>query len=189
MTQHQRTIRIIPAWESTRQFTALVLTTILLVSSIPSVLFAQAEIEINKEETRGQGSETPPPTIQEPGSEVKEQRQVRVQRRIGNPMGEIFKDTLYGALTGLLVGGILVAIDSKDSDATRRKLSTSTAVGAGVGLLYGVFVVTSMERQVAAIEWDRERFVFNVPQIGVTFNGPKGHQNIGVETALLRAHF
>lgn len=194
MTQPDRIIRLTPPRESTRRFIALGLMALFLVSSIPATLFAQAEIEINKEETREQGSETLPPPSSPPATEgtdsaVREQRKVHVERRIGNPMAEIFKNTLYGALTGLLVGGILIAIDSEDSDERRSKLSTSTAVGAGVGLLYGVFVVTSMERQVAAIEWDGERLALNMPRVGVALTGRKGNQSIEAETTLLRVRF
>jgi hypothetical protein len=195
MTQRDRIIRLTPPLESTRRFIALGLMALFLVSSIPATLFAQAEIEINKEETREQGSETLPSPPSSPATEgtesgaVREQRKVHVERRIGNPMAEIFKNTLYGALTGLLVGGILIAIDSEDSDERRSKLSTSTAVGAGVGLLYGVFVVTSMERQVAAIEWDGERLALNMPRVGVALTGQKGNQSIGAETAFLRVRF
>jgi hypothetical protein len=195
MTQCDNIIRFNPPWESAQRFIAAALTAVFLVSSIPATLFAQSEIEIQKEETTEQGAETsPPPTSPPPieetqSSEVREQRKVRVERKVGNPMAEIFKNTFYGALTGLLVGGILIAIDSEDSDERRKKLSTATAVGAGVGLLYGVFVVTSLERQVAAVEWDRERFAFNMPRVGVTLTGRKGNQAIAVETALLRVRF
>lgn len=192
MTQRNSIDRISPPRESTRRFIALGLMTLFLVSSLPATLFAQSEIEINKEETReqGTGTETPPPVIEESETtEMKEQRKVRIERRIGNPMAEIFKNTFYGALTGLLVGGILIAIDSEDADERRSKLSTATAVGAGVGLLYGVFVVTSLERQVAALEWDGEQFALNMPRVGVTLTGQKGNQALGAEMALLKVRF
>ena len=175
--------------ESTRRFIALSLTVLFLVSSIPSILLAESEIEIRKEENMERGTEVPPPAVEETDrSEETERREVRVERRIGNPMAELFKNTFFGALTGVLVGGILVAIDNEDAS---RKLSTSAAVGAGVGLLYGAYVITSLEQQTAALEWENERFALNVPDVNVrvlSVEKPET-QEIAVGTSLLKIRF
>ncbi len=51
----------------------------------------------------------------------------RAERHGDAPMVRLFRDTWWGMLTGLLVGGIMVALNS---DNSREKLSTSAAVGA-----------------------------------------------------------
>lgn len=110
--------------------------------------------------------------------------------KLENPMAEIFKDTFFGALTGLLIGGILVASDS-DHDDVGPKLSTSSAIGAGVGLLYGAYVVASLESQTAALEWDGERFALRTPRVGIhLLSARQGErQEIALETSLLKIRF
>jgi len=193
MSQRIYTVYVRPLRESTRRLIALALTVIFLVSAIPpTFVAAQSEIEIQKEERREEGLESPPPAIEEDTerSEERERRKVRIKREIGNPMAEIFKDTFFGALTGLLIGGILVASDS-DRDDVGPKLSTSAAIGAGVGLLYGAYVVASLESQTAALEWDGERFALNAPRIGVrTLSAGEGEdQRIALGTTLLKIRF
>ncbi len=192
MAQPIHTICVSPRWESMRRLLALALTAIFLVSAIPpTFVAAQSEIEIQKEERREEGSESPPPEAEDTErSQERERREVRIKREIGNPMAEIFKDTFFGALTGLLIGGILVASDS-DHDDVGRKLSTSAAIGAGVGLLYGAYVVASLESQTAALEWDGERFALNAPRVGARLlsAGQGGNPHLALETSLLKVRF
>lgn len=176
--------------ETIRRLIALALTMLFFVSSIPpTFVAAQSEIEIQKEERREEGSESPPPEFEDTErSQERERRQVRIKREIGNLMAEVFKDTFFGALTGLLIGGILVGIDNDDAT---RKLSTSAAVGVGVGLLYGAYVLTSLERQTAALEWNGEQFALNAPRVGVRLlpAGRGENQRLALETTLLKIHF
>lgn len=192
MAQPIHTIYVSPRWESMRRLLALALTAIFLVSAIPpTFVAAQSEIEIQKEERREEGSESPPPEVEDTErSQERERREVRIKREIGNPMAEIFKDTFFGALTGLLIGGILVASDS-DHDDVGRKLSTSAAIGAGVGLLYGAYVVASLESQTAALEWDGERFALNAPRVGARLRSAGRGENphLALETSLLKVRF
>ena len=54
--------------------------------------------------------------------------------------GGIFKDTLYGGGTGLLLGGLYVV--SQDSDDKGKIIANSALGGAGLGLVLGIVEVS-----------------------------------------------
>jgi hypothetical protein len=64
--------------------------------------------------------------------------QVRVERHgTENPMIEVFKSTIYGALAGLVVGGAIEwASEDSDGDAVKWGFITGTFVGLGFGLYW-----------------------------------------------------
>jgi hypothetical protein len=64
---------------------------------------------------------------------------VNVERRgAENPMQEVAKSVLYGALAGVVVGGAIALVDDSgdDGDFIRWGLAGGTVVGLGVGIWY-----------------------------------------------------
>ena len=68
-----------------------------------------------------------------------------------NPMVEVFRSTVYGALAGLVVGGA-IALAAKDSDATDDILRWSIVGGTAVGLGAGIYWVTKRPQPSALLE-------------------------------------
>jgi len=55
-----------------------------------------------------------------------------------NPTGVIFRSTLYGAGTGLVLGGAYALVDEGDDPSTGSILAWGVAGGAAAGFLIGV---------------------------------------------------
>lgn len=55
----------------------------------------------------------------------------------------VFKDTLYGAATGLLISGIALA--ASEHGDTRQYLTTGASIGAGFGVGLAAFELTTRE--------------------------------------------
>jgi uncharacterized membrane protein len=72
-----------------------------------------------------------------PAAPVRETRTVSEQRDQGSFMGTVAKDTLYGALTGVLVGGAIYFIGGRDTAPVNVAYwaAGGALVGAGVGLV------------------------------------------------------
>jgi hypothetical protein len=71
-----------------------------------------------------------------------------VEKRQGeaNPAAVIFRSTLYGAGTGLVLGGAYALIEEDDDPSTGEILKWGTAGGAAAGFLIGlVYVITRSE--------------------------------------------
>jgi hypothetical protein len=67
-----------------------------------------------------------------------------------NPMVEIARSTMYGALAGTLVGGALaLASDAHDGSAVKWGFVVGTFVGAG----YGFYSVSTRPQPSALLEW------------------------------------
>jgi len=66
-----------------------------------------------------------------------------------NPMVEIARSVFYGALAGLVVGG---AIELAAADASGQPIRWGIVAGTGVGLVAGVYFVTSRPQPSAMIE-------------------------------------
>jgi len=66
-----------------------------------------------------------------------------------NPMVEIARSVFYGALAGLVVGG---AIELAAEDASGQPIRWGIVAGTGVGLVAGVYFVTSRPQPSAMLE-------------------------------------
>jgi hypothetical protein len=77
------------------------------------------------------------PVAQAPATSSKETRTVTEERDQGSFMGTVAKDTLYGALTGVIVGGAIYFISGRDTrPVTVAYWGAGGALfGAGVGLV------------------------------------------------------
>lgn len=91
-----------------------------------------------------------------------------------NPAKVIFLATLYGAGTGLALGGAYALIDNGDDPGTGEILRWGTAGGAATGLLIGlVYVMTRSEPEgsadeVGLLELDGTDTGFAVPTVRMT---------------------
>jgi len=68
-----------------------------------------------------------------------------VEKREGeaNPAAVLFRSTLYGAGTGLVLGGAYALVEEDDDPSTGEILKWGTAGGAAAGFLIGlVYVIT-----------------------------------------------
>jgi hypothetical protein len=77
------------------------------------------------------------PVAQAPATSSKETRTVTEERDQGSFMGTVAKDTLYGALTGVVVGGAIYFISGQDTRPVTVAYwaAGGALVGAGVGLV------------------------------------------------------
>ena len=69
-----------------------------------------------------------------------------------NPMVEVFKSTIYGALTGAVVGGVIVLAAQGDSDTDRDIMRWSIVSGTVVGLGVGFYFVAKRPQPAAMLE-------------------------------------
>jgi hypothetical protein len=77
---------------------------------------------------------------------------VNIERRgAENPMVEIFKSTVYGALAGLVVGGA-VALAVNDEDSTSDIFRWSIVGGTMVGLGAGIYFVAKRPQPAGLLE-------------------------------------
>ncbi|GBE36066.1 hypothetical protein BMS3Bbin07_00205 [bacterium BMS3Bbin07] len=91
--------------------------------------------------------------------------------------GEIvYRDALYGAVVGAILGGAIYLVDQDDFAA---KLGMGVAVGTLGGLVFGV----AETRSFVEIRKDNVRFALPLPMI------QKKHSGILYSTSLLRVDF
>ena len=77
---------------------------------------------------------------------------VNVERQgAENPMVEVFRSTVYGALAGLVVGGA-IALAVNDEDATGDIFRWSIVGGTVVGLGAGIYFVSKRPQPSALLE-------------------------------------
>ena len=69
-----------------------------------------------------------------------------------NPMVEVFKSTMYGALTGAVVGGVIVLAAQGDSDTDRDIMRWSIVAGTAIGLGAGFYFVAKRPQPSALLE-------------------------------------
>jgi hypothetical protein len=69
-----------------------------------------------------------------------------------NPMVEIFKSTVYGALAGLVVGGAIALAAQGDEDTTGNIFRWSIVGGTAVGLGAGIYFVSKRPQPSALLE-------------------------------------
>jgi hypothetical protein len=100
------------------------------------------------------------PAAQAPATSSKETRTVSEERDQGSFMGTVAKDTLYGALTGVIVGGAIYFISGQDTrPVTVAYWGAGGALfGAGVGLVEVMIrqnrheeAISFMDRKVAHV--------------------------------------
>jgi hypothetical protein len=91
-----------------------------------------------------------------------------------NPMVEIFRSTIYGALAGVVVGGaIALATDGSDGDEDVMRWSIVT--GTAVGLAYGIYWVNRRPQPSAMLELEGgDLHVRPLPGVSLA-GGPKLH--------------
>ena len=77
-----------------------------------------------------------------------------------NPMVEIFKSTIYGALAGAVVGGA-IALAVQDEDSTDEILRWSIVSGTMVGLGAGIYFVARRPQPSGLLELDEGRLGLN----------------------------
>ncbi len=94
----------------------------------------------------------------------------------------IFTDSLYGGLTGTLVGGAVLAFTKKPGDHLDY-LGYGAAVGVLTGAAYGIGR--------AMVEMDRGRVSFSVPTVIPDFGetNSKGQTPLTITANLLRGKF
>lgn len=101
--------------------------------------------------------------------------QVVEQREEKNPGGIIFKSILYGAGSGLLLGGAYALIEDDEDIDTADCLKWGAAIGAGGGLAIGlIYLATRPEpkgdvEEIGATRDDEDDFQVAL-QPGLTFN-------------------
>jgi hypothetical protein len=98
------------------------------------------------------------------GAQVVEQRESEA-----NPSVAIFRATLYGAGTGLLVGGAIALVEEDDGMSTGEILSWSVAGGTLAGLLVGLVYVATRRGP----EGDAEEVGANEGRAGPHFEAPR----------------
>jgi hypothetical protein len=100
---------------------------------------------------------------------------VETRESEGNPVVTVFRGSLYGAGTGLVLGGAWALVESDSQDETWDILKWGTAggaiAGATVGLLYVLFR--------AQPQGDAD-----VVSPAAAFNASNGHVDVGVPTLL-----
>ena len=96
-----------------------------------------------------------------------------------NPMVEVARSTIYGGVTGLLLGGALALAvpDNKDSDYLKWGFVAGTFFGFG----YGLHHIATRPSPQALLELDHGALGWGVPEVAV---GPQG-----LRTSLVRARF
>ena len=85
-----------------------------------------------------------------------------------NPMVEVFKATMYGALTGAVVGGVIVLAAQGDSDTNGDIMRWSIVGGTVVGLGVGFYFVAKRPQPSGLIELKNGALGLHAspPQIG-----------------------
>jgi len=74
------------------------------------------------------------------------------RRGAENPMVEIFKSTVYGALAGLVVGGAIALAAQGDDNTTSNIFRWSIVGGTVVGLGAGIYFVSKRPQPAALLE-------------------------------------
>jgi hypothetical protein len=69
-----------------------------------------------------------------------------------NPASAIFRATLYGAGTGLAVGGAYALIADGDDPSTGEILRWGTALGAGAGVVVGLLYVATRSEPEGSVD-------------------------------------
>jgi hypothetical protein len=69
-----------------------------------------------------------------------------------NPASAIFRATLYGAGTGLAIGGAYALIADGDDPSTGEILRWGTALGAGAGVVVGLLYVATRSEPEGSVD-------------------------------------
>ena len=78
---------------------------------------------------------------------------VNIERQSAeNPMVEIFKSTIYGALTGAVVGGVIVLAANESSDTNGDIMRWSIVAGTVLGLGAGIYFTAKRPQPSALLE-------------------------------------
>jgi hypothetical protein len=80
---------------------------------------------------------------------------VNVERRSAeNPMVEIFRATVYGALTGAVVGGVIVLAAQEDADTNGDIMRWSIVGGTALGLAAGMYFTARRPQPSGLLQFD-----------------------------------
>jgi|SRR5580765_4209619 hypothetical protein len=89
---------------------------------------------------------------------------VNIERQSAeNPMVEIFRSTLYGALTGAVVGGVIMLAAQEDADTNRNILRWSIVSGTVVGLGAGIYFTAKRPQPTGLLEFDDGAVTLHFP--------------------------
>ncbi len=81
---------------------------------------------------------------------------VNIERQSAeNPMVEIFRATIYGALTGAVVGGVIVLAAKSDSDTNQDIMRWSVVAGTALGLGAGIYFTARRPQPSALLEFGK----------------------------------
>ena len=101
---------------------------------------------------------------------------VNVERQgAENPVVEVFKSTMYGALTGAVVGGVIVLAAQGDSDTDGDIMRWSIVAGTAIGLGAGVWFVAKRPQPSALLELKDGSLSLHPAALQI---GPGGAMNI-----------
>jgi hypothetical protein len=93
---------------------------------------------------------------------------VNIERQSAeNPMVEIFKSTIYGALTGAVVGGVIVLAANENADTNRNIMRWSLVAGTVVGLGVGMYFTAKRPQPSSLLEFRNDGLALHAvaPQI------------------------
>ena len=80
---------------------------------------------------------------------------VNVERQSAeNPMVEVFRSTIYGALTGAVVGGVIVLAAKSDADTNGDIMRWSIVGGTLLGLGAGIYFTAKRPQPTGLLEFD-----------------------------------
>lgn len=120
---------------------------------------------------------------------------VETRESESNPVVTVFRGTLYGAGTGLLLGGAYALIESDGADETRDILKWGVAGGAIAGAAVGlVYVLLRPQPRgdadvVGMVDASNGRVSFGVPTVVARRWDTAGRATTAFEARLLQARF
>lgn len=89
---------------------------------------------------------------------------VNIERQSAeNPMVEIFRSTLYGALTGAVVGGVIVLAAQSDSETNGDIMRWSIVGGTVLGLGAGIYFTAKRPQPSGMLEFEDGALAIHPP--------------------------
>lgn len=98
----------------------------------------------------------------------------------------VFKDAIFGGLTGGLVGAAVMVFEEKPFDHAEY-IAYGAAAGIMVGTFFGI-IYSSRPRALAQVENGKLTYAFPMP-VPVVEPGRNGHAAFGLRTELFSARF
>ena len=95
---------------------------------------------------------------------------------------EILKDSVYGGLTGTVLGAVVLAFSRKAGDHLEY-MAYGAAAGVLGGAAYGYFASRAL------IEVDKDKIRFAIPTVIPDFKDPSRKTNLVVTTEIIKGKF